>query len=226
MKILLIEDNRLLSKSIRKGLEIQGISVEIFYDGIQGEQFLWMNHASLDLVILDLMIPGKSGEMICESARKNGIEIPILMLTAKDTLENKLKGFSVGADDYLTKPFEFAELLARVRALLRRPRNVKIEQIKIGDLNIDFGARKILYNTSEIILSPKEWAVFEYLHRHQNQAVSRDSIFENVSDFAKDNWSNTIDVHIKNLRKKLYHLKHEDFIKTIRGVGYRLETSE
>lgn len=226
MKILLIEDNRLLSKSIAKGLEQEGFSVEVFYDGVQGEQFFWMNHGLIDLVILDLMIPGKSGEMICESARKNGIKIPILMLTAKDSLEHKLNGFAIGADDYLTKPFEFAELLARIRALLRRPKNIKIEQIKIGNLQIDFTARKILYQDVEILLSPKEWAVFEYLYYHQNQAVSRDSIFENVSDFAKDNWSNTIDVHIKNLRKKLYHSGHEDFIKTIRGIGYRLETSE
>lgn len=226
MKILLIEDNRLLSKSIRKGLEQQGISAEVFYNGIQGEQFLWMNHSIIDAVILDLMIPGKSGEAICEDARKNNIKTPILMLTAKDTLENKLNGFALGADDYLTKPFEFAELLARIRAILRRPESVQTEKIKIGELDINFSARKITHKNISTDLSPKEWAVLEYLYRHQNQAVSRDNIFENVSDFAKDNWSNTIDVHIKNLRKKLYYSNNEDFIKTIRGIGYLLETNE
>jgi len=226
MKVLLIEDNHLLAKSIKKGLEHNGFTVEHCADGIKGEKALWWSHKDIDVLVLDLMLPGKSGEQICLEAREKGIKTPIIMLTAKDLMENKLAGFQLGADDYLTKPFEFTELLARIRALLRRPSHSYIpDACEIGDLRVDFSARQVKHKDSKqaLKLSPREFDVLEFLVRHKNQAVSRDTIFDNVSDFAADNWSNTIDVHIKNLRKKLYHKGHEDFIQTVRGVGYRLE---
>ena len=226
MKILLIEDNQLLAKSIKKGLEHNGFVVEHFADGIEGEKALWWNHKEIDVLLLDLMLPGKTGEQICMDARKKGIRTPIVMLTAKDLMEDKLTGFQFGADDYLTKPFEFAELLARIRAILRRPSDTYVpDSCKIGNLEIDFSARRINNTqTNQVInLSPREFDVLEFLVRHKNQAVSRDTIFDSVSDFAADNWSNTVDVHIKNIRKKLYHKNHENFIQTVRGIGYRLE---
>jgi len=225
MKILLIEDNQVLAKSLIRGLKNAGFSVEHFVRGDDGQKFLYMNHTSLDLLILDLMLPGKSGEEICREARENKIEIPILMLTAKSEVSQKVAGLNLGADDYLTKPFEFEELLARIKALLRRKPHLEEDKIKLTkDIVFYPHAKKVERKSREISLSPKEFAILEVLVRNRGHALTRDQIFERVSDFASDNWSNSIDVHIKNIRKKLF--TDEDPIKTVRGVGYRLDKLE
>ncbi len=225
MKILLIEDNQVLAKSLLRGLKNEGFSVEHFVRGDDGQKFLYFNHTSLDLVILDLMLPGKSGEEICREARANKIEIPILMLTAKGETAQKVVGLNLGADDYLAKPFDFQELVARIRALLRRKPHLEEEKINLTkEVVFDFQGKTVYRKSREISLSPKEFAILEVLVRNRGRALTRDQIFERVSDFASDNWSNSIDVHIKNIRKKLF--SDEDPIKTVRGVGYRLDKLE
>jgi len=186
-----------------------------------------VNYKMFDVVILDLMLPGKSGEEICASIRKREIDVPILMLTAKDAVEDKVNGLNIGADDYLTKPFEFDELVARLRALLRRTPQVQREQMQLSpNVMIDFGKVAVYKEGKEIVLSPKEYAILETLAKNEGQALTREQIFDKVMDFAADNWSNAIDVHIKNIRKKLFKDEKYDPIKTVRGVGYRLDTNE
>ncbi len=227
MKIFLVEDNRVLAKSLVRGLKQEGFLVEYFMRGDDGEKFFLVNYKMFDVVILDLMLPGKSGEEICASIRKREIDVPILMLTAKDAVEDKVNGLNIGADDYLTKPFEFDELVARLRALLRRTPQVQREQMQLSpNVMIDFGKVAVYKEGKEIVLSPKEYAILETLAKNEGQALTREQIFDKVMDFAADNWSNAIDVHIKNIRKKLFKDEKYDPIKTVRGVGYRLDTNE
>jgi len=222
MKILLIEDNQILAKSLIRGLKNKNFTIEHFVRGDDGLEFLYLNHSLLDLLILDLMLPGKSGEEICQLLRKNKIEIPILILTTKGEIYQKVTGLNLGADDYLTKPFNFDELLARINALLRRKPHLEDTNIQLTtDIIFKFNTKTVLCKSREISLSPKELAILEILIRNRGQVLSRDQIFERVSDFASDNWSNCIDVHIKNIRKKLFI--NEDPIKTVRGIGYLLE---
>ncbi len=227
MKILLIEDNRILAKSLVKGLQQKNFSVEHFLRGDDGENFLLTNHKNIDVILLDRMLPGKSGGEICQNIRELGIETPVLMLTAKGEISDKIDGLNMGADDYLAKPFDFEELVARIRALGRRKPHIEKTVFALTpEISLDFSAQKILKNGYEITLSPKEFAILEVLCKNEGIALSRDQIFEKVCDFAADNWSNTVDVHIKNIRKKLFADTNENPIKTIRGVGYRLETVE
>ncbi len=224
MKILIIEDNKILAKFMAKGLRKNNFVVEYFLRGDDGENFFFLHHKSFDLIILDLMLPGKSGEDICKNIRKNNIEIPILMLTAKDSIKDKVHGLMIGADDYLVKPFEFEELLARIHALTRRQPHFQKQEINLTKkILFDFQKKAVYKDKKEIKLSPKELSILEVLILNKNKALSRDQIFEKVSDFASDNWSNSIDVHIKNIRKKCFK-NDKDPIKTVRGIGYRLET--
>ncbi len=224
MKILLVEDNILLAKSIIRGLKHEKILTEHFVRGDDAEVFFKNSYNEIDVAILDLMLPGKSGEEICQSVRSKNIDTPIIMLTAKYDLEDKVNGLEIGADDYLTKPFEFEELVARIKALARR-RKKEIENKKqkiTKSVEIDFSKRVVLKNNQEIKLSPKEFGVLETLLKYKGRAVSRNEIFNEVNDFANTPWSNSIDVYIKNLRKKLFY-DENDPIKTIRGFGYRLD---
>lgn len=224
MKILIIEDNRNLAKSIERVLKQENFSVGNFWNGKEAENFWLINHKEIDLVILDIQLPEKNGFEICQTIREKGISTPVIMLTAKEELEDKVKGLQIGADDYLTKPFKFEELLARIHALLRRPQIFKSEKLQLTkNIFFDASARKVEKNGEEISLTPKEYEILEFLVQHKNKAVSQQKIFDHCFDFAKDNWSNTIEVHIKNLRKKLFTQTHEKILKTIRGLGYRLE---
>ncbi len=224
MKILLIEDNRILAKNLVKGFQQKGFVVEHFLRGDDGEHFFLMNHSAIDVAILDIMLPGKSGTDICKTVRAGDIHTPILMLTAKDTTEDKVQGFYLGADDYLTKPFAFEELVARVEALARRKAPIEKEIFYITpEIFIDFQKKQAFKNGYDASLSLKEYMILEVLAKNEGITLSRDQIFDKAFDFAADNWSNTIDVHIKNIRKKLFSDINEDPIKTVRGVGYRLE---
>ena len=224
MKILLIEDNSILAKSLIKGLKKEGFVVEHFMRGDDGENFFMMHKDSFDMVILDLMLPGKDGTEICKTIREKQIDIPILMLTAMDTVENKVEGLNIGADDYMTKPFDFQELVARINVLTRRQKKIKNDIFHIApNIYIDFLAKEVFKNKYEQQLSLKEYMILEVLCKNYGVAMTRDQIFDKAFDFASENWSNTIDVHIKNIRKKLFKDGKEDPIKTIRGIGYRLE---
>ncbi len=222
MRILIIEDQEKLALSIKKGLEHNGYVADALYDGGQGLRRLEYNHTDYDLVILDIMLPTTDGITICKSLRQQKIKIPVLMLTAKDTLDDKITGLNIGADDYLVKPFAFAELLARIGAILRRPVEVLSPEITIGNITLNTISRRVIKNKKEITLTTKEFAILEQFMRHPNEVLTRDKIMSHVWDFAFEGFSNVVDVHIKNLRRKLQN-KNENLFETIHGVGYRFK---
>lgn len=223
MKILIIEDNEKLAKSIKKGLEQEGFAADYLLDGELGESRLLVSHADYDAVILDLMLPKKDGIAVCQKIREENITIPVLMLTAKDTVENKVLGLDTGADDYLIKPFAFKELIARIRVLLRRPQEILPKELKIKDLVLDTSTRTISRGGKSIALTLKEFMVLEYMMRNPNQVITRDQLYDHAWDFANNAFSNTVDVHVKNLRKKIDNGHSEKLLETIRGVGYRIK---
>lgn len=220
MKILVVEDQVKLANSIKEGLENYGYAVDTANDGTKALALLEYGYYNYDLLILDVMLPGTSGIMICSVLRGKNVMLPILMLTAKDTLEEKIEGLDAGADDYIIKPFEFEELVARIRALLRRPQQVLPQELVCKDISLNITMHKVTKKGVEIPLTVKEFAILEYFMLHANQVLSRDQILTHVWDHAYDAFSNIIDVHVKNLRKKLQN-KNETIFETIHGVGYR-----
>src|SRR3989344_6004681 len=177
MRILIIEDEEKLAKSLKKGLEKNGYAVDYLTDGEAGERRLQMYQKDYDFVILDLMLPGKNGFEICKSAREQGITVPILVLTARDTTDDKVLALNNGADDYLVKPFSFEELLARVRAVQRRPAGTIIDELKVRDLTLNPATRVVTRGGEQLNLTMKEFELLHYLMRHPNQAMSREDIF-------------------------------------------------
>ena len=220
MKILVVEDNTKLAENLKQGLMQEGYAVDIIEDGLVAERRILINHDEYDLVVLDRMLPGKDGVSVCNSWRENEIVIPILMLTALDTTDDKVRGLNAGADDYLAKPFAFKELLARVKALLRRPKQSSPIVLTHKDISINTTERVVTYKNKPISLTLKEFMVLEYLMRNPNKVITRDDLYSHAWDFADSSFSNTVDVHIKNLRKKIHD--NGKFIRTIRGVGYKL----
>lgn len=221
MRILLVEDEKKMASFIERGLKEEGYAVDTAPDGEQGWDYVTSN--DYDIVILDWMLPKMSGLALCHKIRESGSRTPILMLTARDGVEDKIKGLDQGADDYLTKPFAFDELLARLRALLRRPRELQEEAIlKSGNLTLDVITRRVFLGSEEISLSQKEFALLEYLIRRKGEVVSRAQIAEHVWDLHFDPMSNTIDVYVNFVRKKIDGARQKSRIETIRGAGYRL----
>lgn len=221
MKILIVEDNEKLTKYVTKALEEASYAVDVVHDGETGERRILSG--SYDLVILDVMLPEKDGIAVCTSVRSEGSVVPILMLTARGETADRILGLDSGADDYLVKPFEIEELLARVRALLRRPTETFTDTLEVQDVTIDLTSREVMHAGKLLSLTLKEYAILEYLMRNAGQVVTREQLIEHCWDFAYDAFSNITDVYIKQLRKKLGN-SHETYIKTIRGVGYRFET--
>lgn len=223
MRILIIEDQENIAKLIKKGLESEGFAVDYILDGEAGLQRIELYHSDYDLVILDIMLPGKSGVEICQTVRSKKISTPIIMLTAKDGADDMVEGLDVGADDYMVKPFSFEVLLARIRAILRRPKQALPLELKINDLVLNPATRTVLKSKKEIKLTLKEYSLLEYLMRNPNQVISRDQILSNVWDFAYDSFANVVDVHVTHLRKKIGD-KNGVVIETIRGIGYKINT--
>jgi DNA-binding response OmpR family regulator len=226
MRILIVEDEEKLAKLIKKGLEKEGYAADFLLDGEVGQRRIETSHQDYDMVILDLMLPKRDGMEVCRNVRKQDISIPILILTAKGTTEDKVDALDEGADDYLVKPFSFGELLARVRALLRRPEIVLTPELKIQDISMNTTTRKVYRNNKEIPLTLKEYSLLEYMMRHPNQVLTREQIQGHIWDFAFDSFSNVIDVHIKNLRKKINGgstFGTKNILETVRGVGYRIK---
>lgn len=217
MRILLIEDEQNISSFIKKGLKEELYTVDIAEDGNLGLSMAV--HNIYDLILLDVMIPGIDGLTLCRLLREKGINTPILMLTALDSVSNKVAGLESGADDYLTKPFAFSELLARVRALLRRKSDM-VSELNIDDLKIDLLSRRVFRENKEITLSPKEFSILEYLLRNKGRILSRTQIIENVWGYNYDPNTNIVDVHIKYLREKIDKDFSKKLIHTIRGTGY------
>lgn len=224
MRTLIIEDEKKMASFLERGLKEEGYTVDVAYDGEQGWEYAMTNE--YDLLIVDWMLPRMSGIELCQKFRTEGKIAPILILTAKDSVEDKITGLDHGADDYLTKPFSFEELLARIRALLRRPHHLQDKTILENlDLRLDLIKREAFVGEAEISLSQKEFSLLEFLIRHAGEVVSRTAIAENVWDLHFDPMSNTIDVYINFLRKKLSEKQAQCKIETVRGTGYRLSTS-
>lgn len=219
MKILVIEDDVAIGRVLRRGLEQAHYTVETATDGLTGLDTALRTEFSL--IILDLMLPGMDGSRICEELRDRRCRTPILMLTARGTISDKVRGFEMGADDYLPKPFDFAELLARVQALLRRDKMHKRRLIRIADLVIDTNSRQVTRGGAEIPLTPREYELLEALASREGSAVTREVIQERVW-FDEDSFSNTVDVYIAILRKKIDAGHDVKLIHTMRGVGYTL----
>lgn len=221
MRILLVEDEKKMASFIERGLKEEGHAVDTAYDGKEGYEYASVNE--YDLMILDVMLPHMSGVELCGKIRKQGIKAPVLMLTARDSIQDKITGLDSGADDYLTKPFHFDELLARVRALSRRPPDLKSEiKLVSDDLTLDLLTHRATIRGEEISLSQKEYALLEFLLRRKGEVVSRTQIAEHVWDLHFDPMSNTIDVYINFLRKKIDGTRKKSRIETVRGSGYRL----
>ncbi len=222
MRILIVEDHQKIAESIQKGLKAEGFAVDFVCNGAEGQKQIEQRPGMYDLLILDRMLPGKDGLQLCKELREAGLEIPILMLTAKDTIEDRVEGLNSGADDYLVKPFAFDELVARVRSLLRRPKATLPVVLQVQDLVLDGAQKSVMRGARKITLTVKEFALLEYLMRHPNQVLTREQIVHHVWDTAFDPFSNVIDVHVKNLRAKIHSDHDEPLLETIRGVGYCL----
>ena len=221
MKILIVEDEEKISNFIKKGLKEEGYLVEVSEDGEKARNLIFSNN--YDLVILDLMLPNIDGITLCGQIRKRGINIPILILSAKDNVKDKVQGLNSGADDYLTKPFSFEELLARVRALLRGKANKEITKLKLEDLEMDLLSHTVKRGGKEIILSTKEYMLLEYLMRNAENVVTRTMILENVWGLGFDTFTNIVDVYINYLRNKIDKDFDKKLLHTIRGRGYMLK---
>ena len=220
MRVLVVEDEPTIANFIRQGLTEAGFAVDVARDGEEGRYYA--HAAEYDVLVLDIMLPKVNGLDLLRRLRDEGWKTPTLMLTARDTVENRVEGLDAGADDYLVKPFAFPELLARVRALLRRPPMQSGTVMQIGDLRMDTARHLVERNGRSIELSPREFAVLEYLMRHPNQVLSRTQIGEYVWNFDFYNESNVVDVYIGYLRRKLDKDSSDSLIHTVRGVGYRI----
>jgi len=223
MRILVVEDQENLAKLIKDGLEAEGFAVDYVLDGLTGQSRIELGHEDYDLIVLDLMLPKKDGLEVCKAVRAKKITTPILMLTAKDGVDDIIKGLNVGADDYLIKPFSFEILVARIRAILRRPKTSLPLELKAQSMTLNPAKKMVLKNEKEVKLTLKEYSLLEYLMRHPNQVINREQILSSVWDFAFDSFSNVVDVHITNLRKKIGD-KNGKILETVRGMGYKINS--
>ncbi|MFQ5789445.1 MAG: response regulator [Acidobacteriota bacterium] len=222
MRLLLIEDDRRVARFIRKGLEAERYQVEVASDG--GQAIEMGSGGAYDLILLDIILPIKNGIDVCRELRENDIQAPILMLTARDSVQDKVKGLGAGADDYLTKPFAFEELVARIRALLRRRREVELTpKLQVADLVMDKDTHEVRRAGKLISLTAKEFALLEYLMRYPGRVLSRTLIEEHVWGYVEDPLTNVVDVYIRRLRKKVDSGFRRELIHTVRGVGYQLK---
>ncbi|MCU7494171.1 MAG: response regulator transcription factor [Ignavibacteria bacterium] len=221
MKILLVEDEKKVASFIKRGLEEEYYTVDVAFDGKSGRELALSQE--YDLIILDIMLPFINGITLLKTIRENKISTPVLLLTARQSVESKVEGLDSGADDYLTKPFAFEELLARIRALLRRKESEKSLSLRAADLVMDLQTHSVTRNGLAISLTPKEYAVLEFLLRNKNKVISRTRLSEHVYDYHFDTDTNVIDVYINKLRNKIDKDFDRQILFTIRGVGYSIK---
>ena len=216
MRVLIVEDDLRMASLVRRGLTGEGLAADV---AASGEDALWLAQAHpYDAIVLDVMLPGLDGFETCRRLRGSGVWTPVLMLTARDAVEDRVAGLDSGADDYLVKPFAFAELLARLRALARRAEGERPAVLAVGDLRLDPATRGVRRGETPIVLSTKEFALLEIFMRRPGQVLSRLELLEHAWDFAYENRSNVVDVYIRRLRRKI----GPDAVETVRGAGYRL----
>jgi two-component system, OmpR family, copper resistance phosphate regulon response regulator CusR len=220
VRVLVVEDEPSVAAFVRRGLREAGFAVDVADNGNDGCHMACAE--TYDLIVLDLMLPGRDGFSILAELRGRGITTPVICLTARDAVDDRVKGLDLGADDYLAKPFSFTELLARIRAILRRGAALATNPIAVGDLTLDVVARQVHRAGRRIDLSAREYALLEYFARHAGQVLSRTMILEKVWDMNQDPLTNVVDVHINRLRKKVDHGFAKPLLHTIRGVGYVL----
>jgi two-component system OmpR family response regulator len=220
MRVLVVEDEAEMARLLQRGLQEEGYAVDLAGEGAEA---LWLaSENPYDVILLDLMLPDTDGVEICRRLREKGIWAPVIMVTARDAIEDHVRGLDVGADDYMTKPFSFAELLARMRALLRRPPAERPSVLAVGDLILDPGTRQVWRGEIVITVTTKEFALLEYFMRNPEQVLSRSRILEHVWDFAYEGDSNVVDVYVRYLREKIDRPFGRDSLQTVRGAGYRL----
>jgi two-component system copper resistance phosphate regulon response regulator CusR len=226
MRILVVEDEKKVARALRAGLEAEHFDVTVAGNG--EEAFFLVSDQTFDLIVLDLMLPGRDGLDILKTLRKRSVQTPVLILTARDTVEDRVLGLDCGADDYLVKPFAFEELLARIRALLRRGRPEDVLRLKLADLEIDLVTRKVQRGGQLLHLTAREYELLEYLLRHAGHTVSREMLARDVwSEPGRDpTTDNVIDVHIARLRRKVDDPFDRKLLKTVRGVGFALSEDE
>ncbi len=221
MRVLVVEDETKMARAITRGLEKEGYVVRTVATGDDG--VFWAQEETFDAIVLDVMLPGRDGYTVSSELRSGGVWTPILMLTARSSVEDRIAGLDAGADDYLTKPFAFGELLARLRALLRRGPSERPTLLETGDIVIDPAAHTVKRAGVEIELSPREYALLEFLARHPGEVMSRSQILDHVWAYDYDGMSNVVDVYIGYLRRKLEKPFRSKVIRAVRGVGYVLE---
>lgn len=224
MHILVVEDNKRLSDSLKRVLEDDGYSIDTAYNGLDGEEMALLGN--YDILILDIMLPEKDGLAVCRDLRNKRINTPILMLTARDALDDRVKGLDSGADDYLIKPFEVAELRARIRALLRRESSSRSPLLQVGDLTLDPATHAVERAGQPVDLTAKEYSLLEYFMRHPNHLISREMVESNLWSYDHVVSSNVVDVYIRRLRVKIDDQHKIKLFETIRGAGYRLRVPE
>ena len=224
MKILVVEDEKKVAAFIKKGLEEDNFKVELAYDGEKGEELA--TESAFDLIILDILMPKKDGLTMLEELRAKHISTPVLMITAKGSVEDKVRGLDSGADDYLVKPFAIAELLARVRSLLRRGGLEKLTTLAIANLTLDLVSHKAIRGGKTIELTAKEYTLLEYFMRNTNKVLSRTIISEHIWNYNFDTGTNIIDVYINHLRNKVDGEFEKKLIHTVRGVGYMMKAED
>ena len=222
MRILVVEDEHRIASMIKKGLVQEHFAVDLSYDGNSG--FDLASAEDYDLIILDLMLPGMDGITLCKKLREKNIHTPIIMLTAKSQIQDKVSGLDAGSDDYLSKPFSFEELLARIRAVARRPKKSLSVKLEVESLVLDTVKFEVKRDNETISLSGKEYSLLEYLMRHKNSVVTKEQIMNHVWDYDSEILPNTVEVFIRNLRNKIdYPFKNKKpLIKTVRGFGYKI----
>jgi DNA-binding response OmpR family regulator len=220
VRLLIVEDDQRLADVLRRGLVEEGYIVDLSDNG--DDAVLQATLTAFDAIVLDVMLPGKDGIAVCRELRRTGVKTPILMLTARDTLDDIAQGLEAGADDYLTKPFAFRELRARLQSLIRRAGGAASSQLQVGDLELDLLTRDVRKAGRRVTLTNREYQVLEYLMHNRGRVLSRSMIEEHVWGYDYDGFSNTVDVHITRLRRKLDNPGEPSIIETVRGAGYRL----
>ncbi len=222
MRILIVEDEERLADALVRGLTQKGFAADALYDGEKAFNRILVHAQDYDLIVLDLMLPGMSGTEITKAVRERNVIVPILILTAQGDTGQKVDLLLSGADDYMVKPFSFEELSARIQAILRRPAEMLPVELAAGDIRMSLSERTAQIAGKPLSLTLKEFALMEYFLRHPNEVVNREDLLAHVWDFNYDSFSNVVDVHVKNLRKKLLEKGGADILETVRGIGYRL----